>query len=71
MCKCSNVNVDKEATFLTEREVEREKQIQTEQIISPIAEKRTTGDFILGSGDVFFSQCDCLSISSLINGLSR
>ena len=46
-------------------------QIRVEQIISPIAEKRTTGDFILGSDDVLFSHCDCISISSLINGLSR
>lgn len=46
-------------------------QTQIEQIISPIAAKRTTGDLILGSDDVLFSHCDCISISSLINGLSR
>ena len=46
-------------------------QTQIEQIITPIAEKRTAGDFILGSDDVLFSHCDCISISSLINGLSR
>lgn len=57
--------------FLAERDVKREMQIQIEQIISPIAEKRTTGDFILGSDDTLFSHCDCVSISSLINGLSR
>lgn len=67
----SYANVDKETIFFAERDVKRELQIQVEQIISPIAEKRTTGDFILGSDDVFFSHCDCISISSLINGLSR
>ncbi|CAD6572004.1 MAG: hypothetical protein ASARMPREDX12_004854 [Alectoria sarmentosa] len=60
-----------ETIFLAERDVKRELQIQVEQIISPIAEKRITGDFILGSDDLFFSHCDCVSISSLINGLSR
>ena len=61
----------KETIFLAERDAKRELQIQVEQIISPIAEKRTTGDFMLGSDDVLFSHCDCISISSLISGLSR
>lgn len=39
VCKYSNANVDKEATFLAEREIKREKQTQTEQIVSLIAEK--------------------------------
>ncbi len=69
--KISKVNIVKETIFLAERDVKRELQVQIEQIISPIAEKRTTGDFILGSDDVLFSHCDCISISSLINGLSR
>lgn len=67
----SKVNIVKDTIFLAERDVKREMQIQIEQIISPIAEKRTTGDFILGSDDTLFSHCDCVSISSLINGLSR
>ncbi|KAM0794205.1 hypothetical protein BDR22DRAFT_827139 [Usnea florida] len=36
----------------------------------PIAEKPSAGDFILGSDDSLFSHCDCISISSLIHGLS-
>ena len=67
----SQVNIVKDTIFLAERDVKREMQTQIEQIISPIAEKRTTGDFILGSDDTLFSYCDCISISSLINGLSR
>ena len=65
------VNIFKESIFFAEQDVKREMQTQIEQIISPIAAKRTTGDFILGSDDVLFSHCDCISISSLINGLSR
>ncbi|KAF6225712.1 hypothetical protein HO133_009713 [Letharia lupina] len=60
-----------EAIFLAEQDVKREMQIQIEQLISPIAEKSTAGDLILGSDDIIFSHCDCISISSLINGLSR
>lgn len=60
-----------EAIFLAEQDVKRDMQIQIEQIISPIAEKSTAGDLILGSDDIIFSHCDCISISSLINGLSR
>lgn len=65
------VNTVEETIFLAETDAKRELQIQIEQIIGPIAEKRTTGDFILGSDDLLFSHCDCVSISSLINGLSR
>lgn len=66
----SDVDIDKETIFLAERDVKRETQIQIEQIISPIAVKRAAGDLILGSDDTIFSHCDCISISSFINGLS-
>ena len=46
-------------------------QIQIEQIISPSAERGTARDSILGTGHVLLSQCDCSSIGSFINGLSR
>lgn len=69
--KLSNTNINKETIFLAEQDIKRELQTQIELIISPVAEKRTTGDFIPGSDDVLFSHCDCISISSLISGLSR
>ena len=70
-CKCPNVNVRTETIFLAERDIKREMQIQIEQIISPIAEKSTADDFIRSSDCHYLSHCDCLSISSLISGLSR
>lgn len=46
-------------------------QSQIESIIGPVAEKRAPTDFIPAADDHFFSHCDCISISSFINALSR
>ena len=65
------LTLTQETIFLAERAIKTEVQIHLEQIISPIASKRPTGDFIPAADDTLLSHCDRLSISSLITALSR